>query len=226
MKVYGFVYIWHDRKRKKFCVGSHYGSPTDKYISSTGHLKSAFKKRPEDFRRKILWKLEIPDLKLLQRHEQYWLDMIKIEELGVKYYNYKKHASGGNGPRTRESIDKAIATFKQNGYVHSNETRCKISKALIGKSHTSEVIERIANLRKANGNYKHTEEQKAHLSACMSGDKHPLYGKHRSPETKAKLSESHKGQPGFWKGKERSQETKDKISATLKRKFLEKELSL
>ncbi len=24
--IYGFVYLWRDRKRNKYCIGSHYGS--------------------------------------------------------------------------------------------------------------------------------------------------------------------------------------------------------
>src|SRR5205814_578671 len=47
------------------------------------------------------WRLTIPDHKLLKEVEQQWLNQIKTEELGAKYYNFKKTASGGNGSANR-----------------------------------------------------------------------------------------------------------------------------
>ncbi len=97
MKIFGFVYIWRDRYRKKFCVGSHYGQLDDGYITSTGYMIRAYNKRPQDFRRRILFLLTEDNKKLLLEKEQYFLNFIRSEELGKKYYNLKKHASGGNG---------------------------------------------------------------------------------------------------------------------------------
>lgn len=93
---FGFVYLWFDRKRRKFCIGSHLGPEGDNYISSTGWMKFAYLKRPEDFKRRIL-KRTYNGNKELKKAEQHYLNMIKDEELGVKYYNLKKIASGGNG---------------------------------------------------------------------------------------------------------------------------------
>ena len=50
----GFVYLWYDKKKKKYCLGSHYGSIDDGYITSTGYMMKAYKKRPDDFKRRIL----------------------------------------------------------------------------------------------------------------------------------------------------------------------------
>ena len=50
----GFVYLWYDRRRKKFCLGSHMGSLDDGYISGTGYFERAYKKRPHDMKRRIL----------------------------------------------------------------------------------------------------------------------------------------------------------------------------
>jgi hypothetical protein len=97
MEHYGFVYLWYDRHRQKFCIGSHYGQLNDGYISSTGNMSKAYAKRPSDFKRRILYYLSIPNYKLLLQREQYFLDKIKDYELGSKYYNLKKHAAGGNG---------------------------------------------------------------------------------------------------------------------------------
>jgi hypothetical protein len=95
-KYYGFVYIWRDHFRKKFCIGSHMGTLEDGYTSSTGHFRRAYTKRPADFKRKILFFLEENDRTKLLKEETRWLSMIKIEELGVKYYNTKRVGAGGN----------------------------------------------------------------------------------------------------------------------------------
>jgi hypothetical protein len=107
MDIYsGFVYIWYDCKRKWFCIGSHMGSLDDGYTSSTGFMDSAIKKRPHDFRRRILEFYYGDDPKELFALEQKYLDMIKDEELclgenkhngTIRYYNVKKNASGLSG---------------------------------------------------------------------------------------------------------------------------------
>jgi group I intron endonuclease len=48
--------------------------------------------------------------------------------------------------------------------------------------------------------------------ADISGENHPMYGKHRSEETKKKLSEINKGQNNPNYGIPKSKETKEKIS--------------
>ena len=67
------------------------GALDDGYISSTGHFKNAFKKRPDDMKRRILAYVSESREEMF-REEQRWLDMIKDEELCVRYYNVKKRA--------------------------------------------------------------------------------------------------------------------------------------
>ena len=102
---YGYVYIWRDRLRKKFYIGSRYGRLTG-YIGSNKWLKSAYQKRPNDFQRRILFLLKEPNLRLLHEREQYWLNLIPPSQLSTsenvingtaRYYNMKRQASGGNG---------------------------------------------------------------------------------------------------------------------------------
>lgn len=93
---FGFVYIWMDKKRKMFYIGSHSGRFTDNYIGSSIWFRRAYKKRPTDFRRKILSVVKEKSKTILHEKETYWLQMIKISELGIKYYNFKRVASGGN----------------------------------------------------------------------------------------------------------------------------------
>lgn len=121
---FGFVYIWMDTKRYKFCIGSHYGSKDDSYISSTGILKSVYKRRPETFKRRILFFLLQDDKKLLLEAEQKWLNKIKDVDLGKKYYNFKKFAAGGSikghkknriKPPWNKGVSREMLRLRRNG---------------------------------------------------------------------------------------------------------------
>lgn len=93
----GFIYLWYDKKRKLFYLGSHLGQLDDGYIGSNFRLKNAVKKRPETFKRKILQFFPQITSKQLLEKEQQWLNLIKPEELhGVRYYNEKRVAAGGD----------------------------------------------------------------------------------------------------------------------------------
>ena len=63
-----------------------------------------------------------------------------------------------------------------------------------------------------------SEETKRKISNSTKGEKHFMYGTHRSKETINKMSKSMKGRKGYWKGKHRTEETKIKISNALKGK--------
>lgn len=98
----GFVYLWYDRKRKMFCLGSHKGRENDGYVTGTGgqHFKNAYRKRPQDFKRRIIERVYEGDVPEIRAAEQRWLDMIKVEELSIKgnlnprYYNITKNVRG------------------------------------------------------------------------------------------------------------------------------------
>ena len=85
----GFVYIWFDRKHRRYYVGCHWGSIDDGYICSSSWMKRAYKHRYKDFKRRIL-KIITTTRKDLFDEEQRYLHMIKDEELGKRYYNIRK----------------------------------------------------------------------------------------------------------------------------------------
>lgn len=147
----GFVYLWFDRKRKKFCIGSHIGSLDDGYVTSTGYMMHAYKRRPYDFRRRILWQATLFDYRVLHEEEQRWLDMIKPDELGIKYYNHKRSALGGNG-----HANKGKQTWMK-GKKHSAESNAKNSLSHQGQipgnkgmTWSAEIRQRISEGTRAN----------------------------------------------------------------------------
>jgi group I intron endonuclease len=73
------------------------------------------------------------------------------------------------------------------------------------------------NIKEGGGSCgKHSEESKQKMSESTKGEKHPMWGKHRSEEYKQKMSESTKGEKHPMWGKHRSEETKKKISDSTK----------
>lgn len=104
MSAYGFVYIWRDRKRNWYYIGSHVGDENDGYKGSgCGHYQNAMRFRSSDFKRRILERIYVTDGVILKQREQYWLDMIKDDELHTtenrkngttRYYNVKRKATG------------------------------------------------------------------------------------------------------------------------------------
>lgn len=106
MTIYtGYVYLWYDTRAKLFYLGGHKGKVEDSYICSNAKMLNAYNKRPESFRFKVL-EYVYGDNTALREAEQRWLNMIDDSELywtpniynkTVRYYNQKKHSSGGNG---------------------------------------------------------------------------------------------------------------------------------
>lgn len=156
----GFIYIWFDRKYKRYYVGSHLGTEDDGYICSSTWMKSSYKRRPEDFKRRVL-KREI-EKKFLKEQEYEWLRLIKTEELGKKYYNLnnKKILKPGNWPE---------------GKARSEETRRKISDSLKGKcflsnEHRKKTSERMKGNKLRKG-LSLSSEAKNKVSKSLLGNK-------------------------------------------------------
>jgi len=82
----GFVYIWRDRKHARYYIGSHWGDEDDGYVCSSKWMMQAYKRRPQDFKRKILARIDLSRKDLLVE-EARWLSMIKPQEIKKRYYN-------------------------------------------------------------------------------------------------------------------------------------------
>lgn len=162
----GFVYIWRDRKRSMFYLGSHWGSQTDGYVCSSKPMLRAYKKRPQDFRRRIL-AIVTTSRRDLHAEEQRWLDLVRPDELQRRYYNYKKYATGA---------DPVAASLWMRGNKHglgkpcSPEKREKIAAAQRGKYVPPEVREKM---RAAKLGKKQSPETIAKRAAALAGRKRP-----------------------------------------------------
>ena len=93
MEKYGFVYIWYDKKRKMYYIGCHFGKCDDGYICSSNRMRNAYRRRPQDFKRRIL-QTDIKNKTQMFEEEYKWMSLIKEEKLGKKYYNLRKHKWG------------------------------------------------------------------------------------------------------------------------------------
>lgn len=211
---YGFIYVWRDRKHNKFYLGCHWGTETDGYVCSSKHMRKAYVRRKEDFKRRVIQRVYTTRAELLEA-EYNWLQLISDDELGVKYYNYGKHRFGHWS--TEEELRAAIAektASKNRGRKASAETRAKQSASLkgknVGKVRTPEMRQHMSEVKKG---AVLTEEHKAKISAGLLNQPSEaierraaaLRGKARSDETREKIS---KGLTGI----KRSEETRAKLS--------------
>ena len=141
---YGFVYIWYDRKHKRYYIGCHWGDINDGYICSSSWMKKAYKNRPSDFKRRIL-KSGIDHRPNMYIEEQKWLNMIGLEEIkpindNPRYYNL--NTSVGNLWHQYDDMVKTIGDKisaskkgKKTGPM-SEERKANISAAKKAKNKT------------------------------------------------------------------------------------------
>lgn len=153
MEKYGFIYIWFDRKRLMYYVGSHWGTEDDGYKCSSKRLSMALLRRPQDFKRRILKTIYTNRLDLYEE-ETRWLQMMKPDEMKKRYYNLNRVAnhwaasdydrlliSEKISKRTKEAMaNPAVRQKYLDGLKNRNtrssdpEVRAKRSKSMQGKN--------------------------------------------------------------------------------------------
>jgi hypothetical protein len=121
MEKYGFVYIWYDKKRKMYYVGCHWGTESDGYICSSNRMRDAYRRRPNDFKRRIVEKTG--DKSFLFDIEYKWLSKINESDLGKKYYNLRKHKWNhwSSNEKDSRSIKQKVSDTKKK-YWSSSES--------------------------------------------------------------------------------------------------------
>lgn len=179
-----------------YYVGCRWGLIDDGYICSSNRMRDAYRRRPDDFKRRILTKVYSNRLELLEE-EYKWLSKIKPEELGNKYYNLRQHHWGhwSSNPTKAKTIKEKLGVNKGRTFPNrkkpipfSKEHREKIRQNTIGKNNPfygktcSE--EHRKKISKANTGRKWTPEQKNNLSIIRKGQKPWNTGKRKAPEGK------------------------------------------
>ena len=238
MEKYGFGYIWYDRKHKRYYIGAHWGREDDSYICSSPWMKQAYKHRPEDFKRRILFKNYISK-KDTFNEEYKWLSLIKEDELGKRYYNLNnnpyKHPSGNLSAREKISLSHKNDPNWGNwaiGKEVTELTKEKLRQANLGKK-SSSTSEKIKNLwktpvyrqmmiEKHQGKKQSKESLEKRINTIKEkgiklgppkGTSPPNKGKKSSEETKQKLKEA-------WKQRKinypMTEETKQKLKKSIK----------
>ena len=186
MEKHGFVYIWYDRKHKRYYIGSHWGTEDDGYICSSSWLKKAKNNRPNDFKRKIILKIYTSKQDLLLE-ENRWLSMIKPNEIKTRYYNLRIHEFGHWSAdkdlehTTRERISIKTKEAMQRPEVRENylaalknrdnrsselEVRAKRSKSMIGKNVGKDNSKAIEAARLVNTGRNISDDHRSKIAAA------------------------------------------------------------
>jgi len=209
MEKYGFIYLWYDRKRKMFYLGSHWGTENDRYICSSNRMRDAYRRRPQDFKRRII-QTNI-ERNILLDEEYKWLKLIPECELGKRYYNLRQHKWGhwstdiNNSLPIRQKLSTAMKKrIEEGNYLNSSHWKKGNEPWNKGKTigpQKQEVIEKRANSnRKKRGPYKgaveysNTQKRVVDPNHIKSEYRKPpsRKGISHSDETKKKLSEKWK----------------------------------
>ena len=154
-----FLYQWFDKTKNMFYIGVHKGTINDGYICSSKVMLEEYKKRPNDFERKIL---QYGNFQTLIKKETKLLIKINAAE-NAQYYN--QHNGDGN----------FFCKF------HTEETKNKIRQKLKNHTKSKEHCEAI-RLSKIGKIPKGTYTRRSYV-----GEGNPNFGKKR-PELGKLLS--------------------------------------
>ena len=218
MEKYGFVYIWRDKGKDRYYIGAHWGDVNDGYICSSTWMRNSYRRRPNDFRRKILSK--VFNREMLFEEEHKWLMMIKDEDIGTRYYNLQKYLlHWSSDPDARKTVGEKISKRLKGVYTGENhhnfgkhasqESKQRMTESHVGqipwnkgisspspmegKTHTEESKQKIREQRALQII---TEEHKQNISNTLKGRPKPP----RSPEHSKAISDAKMGKPAWNKG--------------------------
>jgi len=174
MEKYGFVYIWYDCKHKRYYIGCHWGFENDGYICSSSNMTSAYKRRRQDFKRKIISKVYTNKKDLLEE-EYRWLSMIKKEELGKRYYNlHNHHFSHWSNDEEKTKILSEIISQKTKEAMYRPDVREKYLAGLTKRDNGSsrpEVRAKMSASNKGKNTGKDNSKARALAAAANRGKK-------------------------------------------------------
>tara|TARA_R110000868_G_scaffold25423_2_gene99148 strand:- start:8993 stop:9811 length:819 start_codon:yes stop_codon:yes gene_type:complete len=191
-------------------------------------MKDSYKRRPQDFKRKIISKIETNKKDLLEE-EYKWLKLIKTNELKIKYYNLHNHKFNhwsSNEKEAKNSIEKMANSLRIRNSAMSQEernekfgTRRGSVSHLKGKTfeefYGKEKSDELKEIMRQNSLGKRKSEETKNK---LRGKPSPMLGKTHTEEARLKISLTHKG---TIKGPP-SEETKSKIGIKNKKRMTDK----
>lgn len=228
MEKYGFVYIWRDRKHKRYYVGSHWGTETDGYVCSSPWMMKAYKRRPLDFKRKILARVYTTRSELLQK-EYYFLTMIKDHEIKERYYNLNTKSTGHWSAfnyassitekisiRTKEAMQRPEVRAKfENGLKIRNN---RSSDSSVTEKRRQSMIKTMAEkFPEENRRKPLTEEERKEYYSNKAKAIHSSRTEEQKAEVYKKIAQANLGKK-MRTGQTNSDEHRKKISESLKGK--------
>lgn len=231
MEKYGFVYIWYDRKHKRYYIGSHWGTEDDGYICSSNNMRHNYRNRPDDFKRRTLSIIKTNRVDLLNE-EQRWLDLISREDFGLKYYNInsKTHkASWWVNKTTKKQIKQKIS-IRTKEAMQREDVRKRLEEGLKSRDNRSSNLEvrkkRSRSMKETmakkfpveNRSRPLTEEERKAYYSNKAKDMWNNMTEEQKEQRSLKLSKSLKGLQSRL-GQTNSKEHRDKISRSLKGKI-------
>ena len=184
MEKYGFVYIWRDRKHNRYYIGSHWGAEDDGYVCSSAWLMQAYKKRPQDFKRKIIKRIYSTRMDLLNE-EFKWLSLIKEHEIKIRYYNLNIKSTGHwtAYPENVKTIQEKISV-KTKEAMQRPEVRQKYEEGLKTRDcHSSDLEVRAKRSSSMKGKNRGVLNKLESLSKAWETNR----GKHLSQDHKDKI---------------------------------------
>jgi hypothetical protein len=118
-----------------FYIGSHWNKEDDTYICSSNRMRKAYRRRPNDFKRRVIERYENIAYKSLLEREDQWLQLIPDEQLGKRYYNLRKRAAHwASSPNDKLTIGEKISQTKIARGVHAGENHWNYGSHLSEKT--------------------------------------------------------------------------------------------
>jgi len=135
-----FVYLWRDRLFNRYYVGYHGGFDPN-YVCSSKEMKSEYKSRPNDFKRRILAFGTKEEMIALEQ------DLLRARKhhFDKRYYNLMI-----NHPVNLTEAGRKKISMTHKGKKNSKEVRLKMSRSTTGKKHSEESKQKMRIYRLEN----------------------------------------------------------------------------
>lgn len=193
--MYGFVYIWRDKKHNRFYIGSHWGTIDDGYVCSSTWMKRSYLRRPGDFKRKIISMVYTSKYDLLTE-EHKWLSCIKNEEMGTRYYNLTNHLNGHwmTDSNKSLSVKQKISNAKRKFWDSDESNIMREHLSIKSKENGSKPPSRAGKIPWNKGLTKDTDPRVNALSMAVSKPKR----KHAKPKSEATKQLARENMKRIW----------------------------